>query len=621
MGESPKKVMGKGYLSILILIEGQEIPKTYHIKKIETFSQIDKIPYAKFELDDGSTREQKFEASEDPNFEPGKKVEIKVGYGAGNEKPIFKGIILKQGLKHSKYTGPSSRIIVHCKEEAFKMTKGIKSQIFYKQKDSEIISSIYSDAGLSADVETTKVKHKELVRYNCTDWEFVLTRADANGLVTYIRNGKITVKKPAISEKSGIKISYGKDLLGMNMNMDASNQYAEVGANVWNYTDQKGDESVGKKPSVNAQGDVDSNKLSSVIEPKMTTNVTPSIDKEQIQEWSNSVYQRGHLSRMQGTLQFDGTGEHLIGKTIELFGFGTRFTGDAYVSSEAHVIRDGRWITEVGIGLDARPIMQQQRNESGSSATPGGGMMPPIFGLQHGLVKQIHEDPDGEYRVQVNIFMIDNNEGDGIWARMAHYYATADCGFVFYPEVGDEVIIGFFNNDPTHAVILGSMYSSSKHKITTEEKHDPADPNHFKAISVNKGKMRIEFWDEPGKNVYKVITEDKMLIELNDDKDTITIEDPVNVNKMVMDSKGILFETNGDFVVKAQKNIKMEAKINIETKSTADTKMEATANLNAKATAQMKLEGTAGFEAKSPAMSKLEGSAMAVIKGGLVTIN
>lgn len=621
MGESPKKAMGKGYLSVLILIDGKEIPKTYHIKKIETFTKIDNIPYAKFEIDDGSTREQKFEASEDALFDPGKEVEIKAGYGAGNEEAIFKGIILKQGLKHSGYSGPSSRMVVHCKDKAFKMTKGFKSEIFYEKKDSDIISGIYSDAGLSATAEATKVTHKEIVRYNCSDWEFVLTRADANGLVTCIRNGEVTVKPPAVSEASGVKISYGHDLLDMNMHMDASNQYSEVSANVWNYTDQKGDESTGKKPTVESHGDTDSAKLSKVIEPKMTTNVTPSIDKEQIQAWSDSVYQRGHLSRMQGTLKFDGVGKQLIGKTLELFGFGTKFTGEAYVTSERHIIQNGRWTTEAGIGLDARPAIMQLRNQSNSSAAPGGGMMPPIYGLQHGTVKQIHEDPDGEYRVQVNIFMIDNNEGDGIWARMAHYYATADCGFVFYPEVGDEVVLGFFNNDPTHAVILGSMYSSSKHKITTAEKHDPADPNHFKAISVNKGKMRIEFYDEPGKNVYKVITEDNMLIELNDDADTITIEDPVNVNKMVMDSSGILFETNGDFVVKAQKNIKMEAMSNIETKSTADTKMEATANFQAKATAQMKLEGTAGFEAKSPAMSKLEGSAMAVVKGGLVTIN
>ena len=66
----------------------------------------------------------------------------------------------------------------------------------------------------------------------------------------------------------------------------------------------------------------------------------------------------------------------------------------------------------------------------------------------------------------------------GVWARMAHVYATEDCGFVFYPEVGDEVVLGFFDDDPTYPVILGSLYSS-KRKITTEEAHDPADPNVF----------------------------------------------------------------------------------------------------------------------------------------------
>jgi hypothetical protein len=166
---------------------------------------------------------------------------------------------------------------------------------------------------------------------------------------------------------------------------------------------------------------------------------------------------------------------------------------------------------------------------------------------------------------------------------------------------------------------LGSMYSS-KRKITTEEAHDPADPNVFKAISINKGKTRIEFADDPGKNIIKIITEDKMIVELNDDADTITIEDPINKNKMIMDSAGILFDTAGDFVVKAGGDIKMEATGNIETKSTGDTKIEATGNFQFKGMA-VKGEGSTTLELKGSATAKLEGGGMCEIKGGLVKIN
>lgn len=111
-----------------------------------------------------------------------------------------------------------------------------------------------------------------------------------------------------------------------------------------------------------------------------------------------------------------------------------------------------------------------------------------------------------------------------------------------------------------------------------------------------------------------------MIIELNDDEDTILIEDPVNVNKMLMDKNGILFETDGDFVVKAKKNIKMEADINIETKSKSDTKMEAVANFSIKALA-VKGEGSTTMELKGSASAKLEGGGLCEVKGGIVKIN
>lgn len=617
MADSPVKGMEGGYLSVLVLIGGSEIPQTYHLESISIVKEINKIPFAKIELIDGSTREQKFEASEDANFEPGKEVEIKAGYGPGKESTIYKGIIVEHGIKHSNLEN-KSKMMIRCRDEALKLTVGHYNKIFYEKKDSDIISEVVSEVGLSADVEATTATHKKLIQYWSTNWDFIQARADANGLVTVVNDGEISIKKPTVSEKSELVVSYGNDLLEMDLYMDSTYQWSEVKTNHWDYAKQAIETTDGKKPSVESHGDVDSAKLSKVLEPKELLNTAPPVTKDVIQAWSDSVYQRGHLSRMRGTVSFYGSAKAEIGKTIELFGVGTRFVGDGYVTKVTHTIRNQQWITEVGLGLEGRPYMDRNRD---ASPPPAGGLLPAIYGMHHGVVKQIHEDPDGEYRVLVNIPIIDNMEGDGVWARMAHYYATADCGFVFYPEVGDEVILGFFNNDPTYPVILGSLYSSGDHKITTEEAHDPADPNHFKAISLNKGKLRLEFWDEPGKNIYRVITEDKMLIEIDDDKDTITIEDPVNTNKMVMDSKGISFETAGDFSVKADKNIKMEATSNIETKSTADTKMEASANFQAKASAQMKLEGSAGFEAKTSAMAKLEGSAMTEIKGGLVKIN
>jgi uncharacterized protein involved in type VI secretion and phage assembly len=329
------------------------------------------------------------------------------------------------------------------------------------------------------------------------------------------------------------------------------------------------------------------------------------------------------LSRIRGRLKFVGSEKIEVGKTLELAAVGERFNGDAYISKITHTVQKSQWFTEVELGLPQRTHL-----ETYPSATPlgAGGGLPSISGLQHGVVIQIHEDPDGEYRVLVNIPIIDNLEGDGVWARMAHPYATEDCGFIFYPEVGDEVVLGFFDNDPTYPVILGSMYSSMR-MVTTEEAHDPADPNVFKGISLNKGKLRLEFADEEGKNIFKVFTEDEMMIEINDDADSITIDDPINKNNILMDSAGITMtvdkdltiDVTGDVSITAGGGIALEATGDIEGKG-MNVKFEGDVNFEAKGGAAFNAEG-AQFEIKGSGMGTVDGGGMLTVKGGMVMIN
>lgn len=612
MADSPVKGMGQGYLSVLVLIGGSEIPKTLFIVSIDVVKEINKIPFAKIVLHDGDTRTQKFAVSEDANFEPGKEVEIKAGYGPGKEATIYKGVIVEQGIRHSAYGGSS--LVLKCKDKALKLTVGRKNKVFFEKKDSDIISELVGDDGLSADVEATTATHKKLIQYFATNWDFIQARADANGLVTIINDGKISIKKPTVSEKSELLISYGKDLVEMDLNVDSTYQYTEIKAAHWDHAKQALEKTDGKKPTVNKHGALDSGKIGKVIEPKNMVVTSPEVTKDVIQAWADSVYQRGHLSRLRGTVKFYGSAKAVVGKTIELFGLSKNFVGDGYVSSVRHSIERGQWMTEVGLGLEPESYMQAN---PGANSLPAGGTLPGIFGLHHGIVKQIKEDPDGEYRVLINIPIIDNMEGEGVWARMSHYYATEDCGFVFYPEVADEVIVGFFNNDPTFPVILGSMYSS-KRKITTEEKHDPADPNQFKAISLQKGKMRLEFDDKDC--IIKLITPEKNTIIIDDKEKMITIEDKSNSNKIILSKDGILLDSSKDIIMKAASNIKMEATSNIETKSTGDTKMEATGNFQFKGMA-VKGEGSTTLELKGSASAKLEGGGMCEIKGGLVKIN
>ena len=587
MADSPVKQLKSGIVNIEVTLDGTKVPEVMMVLEVEVVKEINKIPYAKILISDGNSGEQTFPQSDDAIFEPGKEVEIKISHDPSvTTQSIYKGILIEHGVKLRK--NGLGFLVLTCRDESLALTAGRKNKIFYESADSDIISEIFKEAGIktSVDVEGTTAVHKKLIQYYCTDWDFVQARADANGLVTVIDDGKISIKKPTVSEKTDIVINYGVDIIDLDLKMDASYQFEDVQANFWDYTTQKIENTAGKKPTTNKQGDVDSGTLSTILKQTELVHTTAPVTKDVIQSWADAVYHRGHLSRIRGRIKFIGSEKIILGKVVELAKVAKRFNGDGYISKVIHTVKNGQWLTEVEFGLPQRTYLETYPTASPLGA---GGALPAINGLQHGVVIKIHGDPDGQYRVLVNIPIIDNLEGEGVWARLSNTYATKDCGFIFFPEVGDEVVLGFFDNDPTFPVILGSLYSNEK-TITSEETHDPADKNIFKALSFNKGKMRMEFQDDPGKNLVKIFTEDKMMLEINDDKDSITIDDPVNKNTMVFDSKGITITADQDLTIDIKGEIKVTGKKNIAMKATQDIKGEGM-NIKFKAQTNFNAEG------------------------------
>lgn len=616
MADSPAKSLGSGVVTLMVSVDGKQIPDVMVVSEVEVVKEVNKIPYARITLLDGDPREQTFPQSEESVFEPGKELEVKVKHDpTGQDNSIYKGIIIEHGIRLTRFGG--SMLVVMCRDAAYGLTVGRQNKIFAEKKDSDIISEVIKDSGVksTADVEATKCKHEKIIQYYSTNWDFIQSRADANGLVTIINDGKISIKKPTVSEKTDIVVNYGLDLIDLDIKMDATHQYTEVQSNFWEYTKQEIDNTSGKKPTVNKQGNLDSGKLGKAIKPKELVHISGHVSKEATQAWADAVYQRGHLSRIRGRAKFVGSEKIEVGKTIELASLGARFNGDAYIGKITHSVKDGQWFTEVGLGIS--PLSHLETYPS-ATPLPAGGSIPGIFGLHHGVVTKIHGDPKGQYRVMVQIPIVDGKKGEGVWARMSQTYSTEDCGMVFFPEIGDEVILGFIDGDPTYPVILGSLYSN-KQAITTEATHDPAEKNIFKAMSFNKGKMRIEFADDPGKNNLKLITEDKMVVSLNDDEDSITIEDPVNKNKLVMDPKGTTLTVDKDLTIDVKGEIKMTGKKNIAMKATQDIKGEGM-NVQFKGKVAFKAEG-AQFEIKGSGMGKVDGGGMLTLKGGMVMIN
>src|SRR3954468_5553889 len=89
--------------SFNITSNGKLISETYELLYIDVKTEYNRIPYAELGFIDGELSRQEYKISESADFEPGKEIEIKLGYSSSkpSDKPqvVFKGIVLKHSLQ------------------------------------------------------------------------------------------------------------------------------------------------------------------------------------------------------------------------------------------------------------------------------------------------------------------------------------------------------------------------------------------------------------------------------------------------------------------------------------------------------------------------------------------
>ncbi len=562
-----------------ILVDGTELSSSYQVLSITVEKEINRIPWAKIVLLDGDPAQQDFVLSNEIFFAPGKEIEIKAGYHS-DEETIFKGLVIGHNLK---IRSDKAQLIVECRDPAVKLTVGRKSKYFYDSKDSEILEQIISGYGFQSNIEDSAVQYPEMVQYRLSDWDFCVTRAQANGKICVADDGVVSIVAPDFEQSEKATLVYGATILDFDAEIDARNQFANVTSYGWDVANQEVLEQESNTANVQLNGNIEPDELASVINlVKLELRDGSGSTDAGLQAWADAKKLFNQLSKVRGRVKFQGLPEVKPNTTIQLSGVGDRFNGKAFVSAVRHQLAEGNWTTDAQFGFDPTWFTESHLvNE-----VPASGLIGAVNGLQIGKVSQIHDDPNSEYRVLVRLPLISNEE-KGVWARVATLDAGDNRGSFFRPEIDDEVLVGFLNANPNYPVILGMLHSSA-----LPAPLEPEEPNNEKGF-VTRSELKFIFNDDKKSIVLE--TPEGRTITLDDDSGEIRIEDESG-NVSTFDSDGITIESQGDISLKASGDIKLEG-----------------TNILLTANAQFKAEGTAGAEVST--------SATAILKGLLVQIN
>lgn len=432
-----------------------------------------------------------------------------------------------------------SRLEVQCQGHAVKMTRARKNKHFVGQTDGAIITRLLGEHGLTALVDTTVHSHGGLTQYGCTDWDFINARAAANGLVVIATGAAVHVQAPRVSDTPPLEVTWGQDLMEFHAEADT--------------------------PGAGLPGPAGA-------------------------------------ERVRGRMKFQGSAAAQVGTVIRVKGLAKRFCNDFFVAAVEHDIADGNWFSTIEFESPAQACGVHALAAAGGAAPAVAGASAGTPGLQLGTVVQIDGDPAGEQRIRVELPLLAGGT-DRVWARVLQLHASNGFGALFMPEVGDEVVVDFFQHDPSQPVVLGSLYSSHHPPA-----HALAPANDIKAL-VTRSQHRLEF-DEKNKAI-TVTTPARNKVVLSDQDESILLHDQ-HGNKLELRRQGISLDTPKDLRISAKGTISIDAVGALNLHSSSDVAVN---GLNVSCKAQV------GFSGKGSATAELSADGQTTIKGALVMIN
>ena len=246
---------------------------------------------------------------------------------------------------------------------------------------------------------------------------------------------------------------------------------------------------------------------------------------------------------------------------------------------------------------------------SGVEFLPGPSVEMPLAETQIATVLS-NEDPKKKGRVQVQ-FQWQSGDMKTAWIRVLSPDAGksdnvgTNRGFVFIPEEGDQVMVGFRYNDPNRPFVMGSLFSG-----TTGD--GGGDANKTKSITTRSG-ATITIDDDEGDGKITISDPSGNTITLNGDE-TITISAPKSIT---MNSKEISLLAEDKITLTGDNTVEVNSK---EVIVVADQLIDMSSSSDMVLSSTTKEESHMKFKLEAQDVA-INGSIKTEVKGGTVYLN
>lgn len=327
-----------------VRINGSSLPEAAAVLVVGVTvdDEIDLPGMFSFEIASPREGEGAYEWVDHELFDIGNVVEVQLGY-ADDVSRLIVGEIT--GLEPEFPANAPPVVTVRGFDRRHRLTRGRKTRSFLKLKDSEIVSRVAQEAGLSAEVEDSSVVHEYVLQANQTDMEFLLERAGRIYFEVGIDDRTLQFRPRAGDRDEAATLTAGLDLLEFHPRLSSVNQVSEVSVRGWNLAEKKG--FVGKADAGGVEskmgGEVSGAELAGDAFGAASAIVTalPVMTQAEADQIA-----RGRLNeKVLGLITCEGVcwgrTDLRPGKLVRVEGVGRRFSGQYYVTATNHRITPG----------------------------------------------------------------------------------------------------------------------------------------------------------------------------------------------------------------------------------------------------------------------------------------
>lgn len=218
---------------------------------------------------------------------------------------------------------------------------GKKKKTFAEMKDSDIVSAITGELGLSCEVEDSETVYPNIYQNNQSDFEFILERARRIRYEVKVEDRKLFFRKAKENDAVSLTLEYRVNLDEFSCKLSARYEGSEVVVQGWDFMKKElitANASDGQEVSMMAAQETGASMTSSAFVSSTCALLGENIiDASDAQRLAVARYNSSLTGSVTGEGKCAGIPQLRAGKNIEIKGIG-RFSGTYYVTSTSHTI-------------------------------------------------------------------------------------------------------------------------------------------------------------------------------------------------------------------------------------------------------------------------------------------